>query len=56
MHACHSVSAACKTAEMRRLCGEIGEFLGEFSWVEFDPMSVRGLCFEFISISFFLSY
>ena len=20
-----------------------GEFLGEFSWVEFDPMGVRGL-------------
>ena len=44
MHACCSVSAACRPAETRRRRGEIVEIpIGEFSWVEFDPMGVRGL-------------
>ena len=37
MHACHSVSVACRPAETKSKSGEfVGEFVGEFSWVEFD--------------------
>ena len=49
------MSAACRPAETRRQRGKIGEFLGEFSWVEFDPMGVRGLylsrCYCYCSLS-----
>ena len=44
MHACRSVSAACRPAQSRRRdVAKSGEFLGEFSWEELFPMDVRGL-------------
>ena len=36
MHACHSVSVACRPAETCQLA--MGKFIGQLSWVKYDPI------------------
>ena len=43
LHACHSVSVACRPAETRRQRGEIGSVHSQFSWVTGEPMGIKGL-------------
>ena len=39
-------AAALHAGQLKRAgdAAKSGEFLGELSWVEFDPIGVRGLC------------
>ena len=43
MHAAVRTCVCCVQASRNADAAKSGEFLGEFSLVEFDPMGVRGL-------------